>query len=52
MTFDDEGKIASMKAYWGQDNITQLIAISAWLVTLSARLFRESRGVVSGHADG
>jgi steroid Delta-isomerase len=24
MTFDDEGKIASMKAYWGQDNVTQL----------------------------
>jgi steroid delta-isomerase len=24
MTFDDEGKIASMKAYWGPDNITQL----------------------------
>ena len=24
MTFDDEGKIASMKAYWGKDNITQL----------------------------
>ena len=23
MTFDDEGKIASMKAYWGSDNITQ-----------------------------
>jgi steroid delta-isomerase len=23
MTFDDEGKIASMKAYWGPDNITQ-----------------------------
>jgi len=23
MTFDDAGKIASMKAYWGQDNITQ-----------------------------
>jgi steroid Delta-isomerase len=22
MTFDDEGKIASMKAYWGPDNIT------------------------------
>jgi steroid delta-isomerase len=24
MTFDDEGKIASMKAYWGPDDITQL----------------------------
>jgi steroid Delta-isomerase len=24
MTFDDEGKIASMKAYWGPDNVTQL----------------------------
>ena len=24
MTFNDEGKIASMKAYWGPDNITQL----------------------------
>ena len=24
MTFDDDGKIASMKAYWGPDNITQL----------------------------
>ena len=24
MTFDDEGKIASMKAYWGPDNIKQL----------------------------
>jgi steroid Delta-isomerase len=23
MTFDDEGNIASMKAYWGPDNITQ-----------------------------
>lgn len=23
MTFDDEGKIASMKAYWGPDNITR-----------------------------
>ena len=23
MTFDDDGKIASMKAYWGPDNITQ-----------------------------
>ena len=22
MTFDDEGKIASMKAYWTQDNVT------------------------------
>jgi steroid Delta-isomerase len=22
MTFDDDGKIASMKAYWGQDNVT------------------------------
>ena len=22
MTFDDDGKIASMKAYWGPDNIT------------------------------
>ena len=21
MTFDDEGKIASMKAYWGPDNV-------------------------------
>ena len=24
MTFDEEGKIASMKAYWGPDNITNL----------------------------
>ena len=24
MTFDDEGKIASMKAYWGPENITQV----------------------------
>jgi steroid Delta-isomerase len=24
MTFDDEGKIASMKAYWGPENMTQL----------------------------
>lgn len=24
MSFDDGGKITSMKAYWGQDNITQL----------------------------
>jgi steroid delta-isomerase len=24
MTFDDECKIASMKAYWGPDNVTQL----------------------------
>jgi steroid delta-isomerase len=24
MTFDDDGKIASMKAYWGQDNITSV----------------------------
>ncbi|HYZ67919.1 MAG TPA: nuclear transport factor 2 family protein [Mycobacterium sp.] len=23
MTFDDDGKIASMKAYWGPDNVTQ-----------------------------
>ena len=23
MTFNDDGKIASMKAYWGPDNITQ-----------------------------
>ncbi|OBF36254.1 steroid delta-isomerase [Mycobacterium sp. ACS1612] len=23
MTFDDEGKIASMKAYWGPENVTQ-----------------------------
>jgi steroid Delta-isomerase len=23
MTFDEDGKIASMKAYWGPDNITQ-----------------------------
>ena len=23
MTFDDDGKIASMKAYWGPDNIKQ-----------------------------
>ena len=24
MSFDSEGKIASMKAYWGPDNVTQL----------------------------
>ena len=24
MTFDDEGKIASMRAYWGPDNIAQV----------------------------
>ena len=24
MTFDDEGKIASMKAYWGPENVTTL----------------------------
>jgi steroid delta-isomerase len=24
MTFDDDAKITSMKAYWGPDNITQL----------------------------
>ena len=24
MVFDEEGKIASMKAYWGPENITQL----------------------------
>jgi steroid delta-isomerase len=24
MTFDDDAKIASMKAYWGQDNVTPL----------------------------
>lgn len=24
MSFDDEGKITSMKAYWGPENITQL----------------------------
>jgi steroid Delta-isomerase len=24
MTFDDDGKIASMKAYWGPENVTQL----------------------------
>jgi steroid delta-isomerase len=24
MTFSDEGKIATMKAYWGPENITQL----------------------------
>jgi steroid delta-isomerase len=24
MTFNDEGKIATMKAYWGPENITQL----------------------------
>lgn len=24
MTFDDDGKIASMKAYWGPDNVTPL----------------------------
>lgn len=24
MSFDDEGKITSMKAYWGPDDITQL----------------------------
>ena len=23
MTFDEDAKIASMKAYWGPDNITQ-----------------------------
>ena len=23
MTFDEDGKIASMKAYWGPDNVTQ-----------------------------
>jgi steroid delta-isomerase len=23
MTFDDEGKIASMKAYWGPENVTR-----------------------------
>jgi steroid delta-isomerase len=23
MTFNDDGKIASMKAYWGPDNVTQ-----------------------------
>jgi steroid delta-isomerase len=23
MTFDDEAQIASMKAYWNQDNVTQ-----------------------------
>ena len=23
MTFDDDAKITSMKAYWGPDNITQ-----------------------------
>ncbi len=22
LTFDEDGKIASMKAYWGQDNVT------------------------------
>ena len=27
MTFDDEGKISSMKAYWGPENVTQLYAI-------------------------
>jgi steroid Delta-isomerase len=24
MTFNDDGKIASMKAYWSPDNVTQL----------------------------
>jgi steroid delta-isomerase len=24
MTFDDEGKITSMKAYWGPENVSQL----------------------------
>jgi len=24
MTFDEDAKIASMKAYWDQDNVTQL----------------------------
>jgi steroid delta-isomerase len=24
MTFDDEGKITSMKAYWGPENVTRL----------------------------
>ena len=24
MTFDGDGKITSMKAYWGQENITPL----------------------------
>ena len=24
MTFDEDGKIATMKAYWGQDNVTPL----------------------------
>jgi steroid Delta-isomerase len=24
MTFDDEGRISSMKAYWGPENVTQL----------------------------
>jgi steroid delta-isomerase len=24
MTFADDGKIASMKAYWGQDNVTNI----------------------------
>ena len=24
MTFDDEAKITSMKAYWGPENVTQL----------------------------
>ena len=24
MTFDDDAKITSMKAYWGPENITQL----------------------------
>ncbi|MGO4446274.1 nuclear transport factor 2 family protein [Mycobacterium sp. 2YAF39] len=24
MTFNDEGKIASMKAYWGPENVTQV----------------------------
>ena len=24
VTFDDEGKISSMKAYWGPENVTQL----------------------------
>ncbi len=35
MTFNDEGKIASMKAYWTPENVTQLSVTSAWLVTLS-----------------
>ena len=24
MTFDDDGKIASMKAYWGPDNVSSV----------------------------